>query len=103
MFKNSSKCLLLTNKNVRIRKSCIRNYEIPCHLQKVISDPNPSFYRMVEYFYHFAVKVIEPALFEYLKKHTHFSEKKRKQRVAGILKVLVTFLNELIYRYSKAF
>ncbi|PZC79201.1 glutamate dehydrogenase, mitochondrial [Helicoverpa armigera] len=66
----------------------VRNYEIPKHLQDVACEPNPSFFRMVEYFYHNAVKVCEPSLVDYLSKHTHMSEKKRKQRVAGILKVM---------------
>ncbi|XP_026333453.1 glutamate dehydrogenase, mitochondrial-like isoform X2 [Hyposmocoma kahamanoa] len=43
---------------------------------------------MVEYYYHNAVKVVEPALLEYLKKHMHMSDKKRTNRVAGILKVM---------------
>lgn len=64
-----------------------RNYEIPAHLKEIGTATDPSFYKMVEYFYHFAVKVCEPTLLDYLKKHTHFSEKKRVQRVAGILKV----------------
>ncbi|CAH3996415.1 unnamed protein product [Pieris brassicae] len=66
----------------------VRSYEIPEKLKGVAQDPNPSFYKMVQYFYHYAVKVCEPSLEEYLKKYTHFSDKKRKQRVAGILKVM---------------
>lgn len=89
MFTNSLKYMHLFKKSTKVTRINVRHYEIPCHLQKVITDPNPSFYRMVEYFYHFAVKMIEPALFEYLKKYSHFSEKKRKQRVAGILKVSI--------------
>lgn len=89
-LKNALKSPVI-NRN-RLNRIFVRNYEIPKHLQAVMEDPNPSFYRMVEYFYHFAVKVVEPALFEYLKKHAHFSEKKRKQRVAGILKVTLYLL-----------
>lgn len=60
---------------------------MPAHLSGVAKDQNPSFYQMVEYFYYNAVQVVEPALEEYLKKHTHLSDKKRKLRVDGILKV----------------
>jgi hypothetical protein len=70
-------------------KTSVRGYEIPEHLKSVATDPDPSFYRMVEYYYHNAVRVVEPALLEYLKKHTHMSDKKRLHRVAGILKVSV--------------
>lgn len=65
----------------------VRRYEIPAHLQPIANDPDPSFYRMVEYYYHSAVKVCEQSLVAHLKKHTHLSDKKRIQRVAGILKV----------------
>ncbi|CAH1635859.1 unnamed protein product [Spodoptera littoralis] len=66
----------------------VRHYEIPKHLQEVGCEPNPDFFRMVEYFYHNAVKVCEPSLVKYLAKHTHLSEKKRQQRVSGILAVM---------------
>ncbi|CAH0716631.1 unnamed protein product, partial [Brenthis ino] len=86
-------------KSVGTIKVNVRNYEIPCHLQKVMDDPDPSFYQMIKYFYHFAVKVVEPTLFEYLKKHAHFSEKKRKQRVAGILKVMGSCNSSLQFEF----
>ncbi|XP_032526943.1 glutamate dehydrogenase, mitochondrial-like [Danaus plexippus] len=96
-LKNALKSPVI-NRN-RLNRIFVRNYEIPKHLQAVMEDPNPSFYRMVEYFYHFAVKVVEPALFEYLKKHAHFSEKKRKQRVAGILKVMGSCNSSLQFEF----
>ncbi|XP_038221043.1 glutamate dehydrogenase, mitochondrial-like [Zerene cesonia] len=88
----------LTIKSGPIRLS-VRKYEIPDHLKNIIDDPNPSFYRMVEYYYHFAVKVCEPTLVEYLKKHTHFSDKKRQQRVAGILKVMGSCNSSLQFEF----
>ncbi|KAJ8719247.1 hypothetical protein PYW07_016803 [Mythimna separata] len=66
----------------------VRHYDIPKHLTKIGEEANPDFFRMVEFFYHSAVQVVEPSLVEYLNKHTHMSEKKRLQRVAGILKVM---------------
>lgn len=77
----------------------VRFYEIPEHLTKISTDTNPSFFRMVEYYYHSAVKVCEPALIDYLKKHTHFSDKKRVQRVEGILKVRFTIFEATILKY----
>ncbi|XP_049871068.1 glutamate dehydrogenase, mitochondrial-like [Pectinophora gossypiella] len=77
----------------------VRGYEVPADLQKVASDPDPSFYRMVEYYYHYAVSVCEPALVEYLKKHTHMSDKKRQQRVSGILKVMGSCNSSLQFEY----
>ena len=74
-------------KTITPLRMIVRHYDIPAHLTKVGDDPNPSFFRMVEYFYHNAVKVCEPSLVDYLNKHTHMSEKKRLARVAGILKV----------------
>lgn len=68
-------------------QTTVRHYDIPDHLKKVVTEPNPSFFRMVEYFYHNAVRVCEPALFDHLNKRTHLSDKKKNQRVAGILKV----------------
>lgn len=81
------------SKTVFSKKYCLlaifkRDYEIPAHLAEIAKHPNPSFYRMVEYFYHSAVKVAEPSLIEYLKKYTYMSDKKRSIRVAGILKVM---------------
>ncbi|XP_048000071.1 glutamate dehydrogenase, mitochondrial-like [Leguminivora glycinivorella] len=76
-----------------------RNYEIPPDLLEVGQAKDPSFYRMVEYFYHYAVKVVEPALNEYLKKHPQLSEKKRKQRVAGILKVMGSCNSSLQFEF----
>ncbi|XP_059061497.1 glutamate dehydrogenase, mitochondrial-like [Achroia grisella] len=79
--------------------SFVRFYDIPKHLEKVATDTDPSFYRMVEYFYHSAVKVCEPSLVEYLKKHTHFSDKKRTNRVAGILKVMGSCNSSLQFEF----
>ncbi|XP_034839299.1 glutamate dehydrogenase, mitochondrial-like [Maniola hyperantus] len=62
-------------------------------------DPDPSFFRMVEYFYHSAVQVAEPSLFDYLQRHAHFSDKKRKQRVAGILKVMGSCNSSLQFEF----
>lgn len=98
MFKPLIKAGSLCGKNVNgTNKVIVRYYEIPERIKGVIKDPNPSFYRMVEYFYHFAVQVAEPSLFEYLKKHAHFSDKKRKQRVAGILKVPLSIVLPIYY------
>ncbi|CAH2040871.1 unnamed protein product, partial [Iphiclides podalirius] len=82
-----------------LQKIIVRFYEIPKHLQEIGSAPNPSFYRMVEYFYHRAVSIVEPSLMEYLKKHTHLSDKKRKQRVAGILKVMGSCNSSLQFEF----
>ncbi|XP_075975955.1 glutamate dehydrogenase, mitochondrial-like [Anticarsia gemmatalis] len=76
-----------------------RNYEMPEHLREVADQSDPSFFRMVEYFYHSAVQVCEPALMEHLNKHTHMSEKKRKQRVAGILKVMGSCNSSLQFEF----
>ncbi|XP_068626155.1 glutamate dehydrogenase, mitochondrial-like [Battus philenor] len=80
-------------------KLIVRFYEIPKHLEGVVKDPNPSFYRMVEYFYHRAVAMVEPALLDYLRKYTHLSERKRKQRVAGILKVMGSCNSSLQFEF----
>ncbi|XP_073953093.1 glutamate dehydrogenase, mitochondrial-like isoform X2 [Choristoneura fumiferana] len=77
----------------------VRHYEIPCNLIPIATDPDPSFFKMVEYFYHHAVKVVEPSLIEYLKKHTHLSDKKRMQRVAGILKVMGSCNSSLQFEF----
>lgn len=66
----------------------IRNYDMPDNIKCIKDDPDPDFYKMVEYFYYNAVTVVEPALEGYLKKHTHLSDKKRKLRVDAILKVM---------------
>ncbi|KAF9412587.1 hypothetical protein HW555_008950 [Spodoptera exigua] len=87
-IRNAFKMCKSTLKNITPLAIPVRHYDIPERLQEVACEPNPSFFRMVEYFYHNAVRVCEPALYEYLTKHTHLSERKRKQRVAGILKVM---------------
>lgn len=58
---NKKRVLELILKRGPLRLS-VRNYEIPDKLKDVAKDPNPSFYKMVEYFYHYAVKVCEPSL-----------------------------------------
>ncbi|KAL4703025.1 hypothetical protein ACJJTC_019243 [Scirpophaga incertulas] len=77
----------------------VRRYEIPEHLKSIATDLNPSFYKMVEYYYHNAVRVVEPSLVEYLKKHTHMSEKKRKHRVSGILQVMGSCNSSLQFEF----
>ncbi|XP_049871155.1 glutamate dehydrogenase, mitochondrial-like [Pectinophora gossypiella] len=79
---------LLKNIGLGTTRLSVRGYEMPAHLKEVGTAEDPSFYKMVEYYYHNAVCVCEPALIEYLKKHTHLSDKKQQQRVAGILKVM---------------
>ncbi|KPJ04385.1 Glutamate dehydrogenase, mitochondrial [Papilio xuthus] len=86
-------------RNRDFQKIIVRFYEIPKHLQPIATDPNPSFYRMVEYYYHRALVMVEPALLDYLKKHTHLSDKKRTQRVAGILKVMGSCNSSLQFEF----
>ncbi|KOB65609.1 Glutamate dehydrogenase, partial [Operophtera brumata] len=80
-------------------KFWVRRYEIPEHLKTIATDSDPSFYRMVDYFYHSAVQVAEPSLIEHLKKHMHLSDKKRMQRVAGILKVMGSCNSSLQFEF----
>ncbi|XP_048477723.1 glutamate dehydrogenase, mitochondrial [Plutella xylostella] len=81
-------------------KSFRRNYDIPENLKSVATDKDPSFYRMVEYFYHNAVKIVEPSLECHLKQmRPHFSEKKVKNRVAGILKVMGSCNSSLQFEF----
>ncbi|XP_028044217.1 glutamate dehydrogenase, mitochondrial-like [Bombyx mandarina] len=98
MFVKTHKINLLNKLFNPVRLS-VRRYEIPEHLRAIVDDPDPSFYRMVEYFYHNAVKVCEPSLEEYLKKYTHLSDKKRKQRVSGILKVMGSCNSSLQFEF----
>ncbi|KAI5644576.1 hypothetical protein NE865_03465 [Phthorimaea operculella] len=74
-------------------------YQIPPHLSDVATDKDPSFFRMVEYYYHNAVRICEPSLNAYLKKHTHLSDKKRNNRVAGILKVMGSCNSSLQFEF----
>ncbi|XP_023935183.2 glutamate dehydrogenase, mitochondrial [Bicyclus anynana] len=99
MFNSINKTGHIFQRNLVAISNFVRYYEIPAHVQDVIKDPDPSFYRMVEYFYHFAVKVAEPSLEEYLRRHAHFSDKKRKQRVAGILKVMGSCNSSLQFEF----
>ncbi|XP_053605324.1 glutamate dehydrogenase, mitochondrial-like [Plodia interpunctella] len=77
----------------------VRHYEMPVDLQEVATQADPSFFKMVEYFYNRAVMVVEPSLIEYLKKHSHLSEKKRKNRVDGILKVMGSCNSSLQFEF----
>ncbi|XP_028166449.1 glutamate dehydrogenase, mitochondrial-like isoform X2 [Ostrinia furnacalis] len=94
--KCARKVLSLAFGPIRISLRC---YEIPEHLKTIATDPNPSFYRMVEYYYHNAVQVVEPSLIEYLKKYQHMSDKKRLNRVAGILKVMGSCNSSLQFEF----
>ncbi|XP_050562938.1 glutamate dehydrogenase 2, mitochondrial-like isoform X2 [Spodoptera frugiperda] len=87
-FKNAFKLCKSAVKAITPMRMPVRHYEIPKHLAEVGCEPNPDFFRMVEFFYHSAVRVCEPSLVKYLARHTHLSEKKRQQRVSGILKVM---------------
>ncbi|KAF9791682.1 hypothetical protein SFRURICE_020081, partial [Spodoptera frugiperda] len=87
-FKNAFKLCKSAVKSITPMRIPVRHYDIPKHLVEVGCEPNPDFFRMVEFFYHNAVRVCEPSLVKYLARHTHLSEKKRQQRVSGILKVM---------------
>lgn len=87
MFPATLNVLKSKTKKISPWKIIVRHYEIPEEFKGVINDPNPMFFKMVQYFYHNAVSVCESSLMDHLNKHTHMSEKKRKQRLDGILKV----------------
>ncbi|KAJ0178007.1 hypothetical protein K1T71_006880 [Dendrolimus kikuchii] len=89
----------ILSKAIGTYRISVRNYEIPDRLKSVATDADPSFFMMVDYFYHNAVKVCEPSLTEYLKKHTHMSDKKRKNRVSGILKVMGSCNSSLQFEF----
>ncbi|CAB3227479.1 unnamed protein product [Arctia plantaginis] len=99
MFPATLNILKCKTKKISPWKIIVRHYEIPEEFKAVISDPNPMFYKMVQYFYHNAVSVCEPSLMDHLSKHTHMSEKKRKQRLDGILKVMGSCNSSLQFEF----
>lgn len=64
----------------------LQQHQIPEHLEYVPNSEDPSFFHMVEYFYHKGWQVVEDKLVEEFKGRIS-SEEKRK-RVNGYLKII---------------
>jgi glutamate dehydrogenase (NAD(P)+) len=62
------------------------SHEIPQHLQYVPDAPDPSFFHMVEYFYHRGWQVVEDKLVE--ENRSKISDSEKRERVRGYLKIL---------------
>lgn len=78
LFKQTQRSLMTTALN--------RQHKIPEHLEYVPESQDPSFFHMVEYFYHKGWQVVEDKLVEEFKGRMS-SEEKRK-RVNGYLKII---------------
>lgn len=66
--------------------SCMQQHQIPEHLQYVPDSEDPSFFHMVEYFYHRGWQVVEDKLVEEFKGRIAADEKRK--RVNGYLKII---------------
>lgn len=63
-----------------------RQHQIPEHLEYVPSSEDPSFFHMVEYFYHKGWQVVEDKLVEEFK--GRLSAEEKRKRVNGYLKII---------------
>lgn len=61
-------------------------HEIPEHVRYVEDSPDPSFFHMVEYFYHRGWQVVEDKLVEEWK--SKLSEDEKRRRVRGYLNII---------------
>jgi len=64
----------------------LRQHQIPEHLEYVPNSEDPSFFHMVEYFYHKGWQVVEDKLVEEFKGRLTIEEKRK--RVNGYLKII---------------
>lgn len=64
----------------------LRQHQIPEHLEYVSDSEDPSFFHMVEYFYHKGWQVVEDKLVEEFKGRLTIEEKRK--RVNGYLKII---------------
>ena len=62
------------------------SHEIPEHLKYVPDSPDPSFFHMVEYFYHRGWQIVEDKLVE--ENRSRISEDENRKRVRGYLSIL---------------
>lgn len=62
------------------------SHEIPEHLRYVPDSPDPSFFHMVEYFYHRGWQIVEDKLVE--ENRSRISEDEKRKRVRGYLSIL---------------
>ena len=62
------------------------SHEIPQHLQYVSDAADPSFFHMVEYFYHRGWQVVEDKLVE--ENRSKINEEEKRKRVRGYLRIL---------------
>lgn len=66
--------------------SYLQQHQIPEHLEYVPSSEDPSFFHMVEYFYHKGWQVVEDKLVEEYK--GRISGEEKRKRVNGYLKII---------------
>lgn len=66
--------------------SYLQQHQIPEHLEYVPSSEDPSFFHMVEYFYHKGWQVVEDKLVEEFK--GRMSGEEKRKRVNGYLKII---------------
>lgn len=69
-------------------------HSIPESIQKVADEDDPMFSKMVEYFYHDALKTLEPELVAMVLPF-HKTEEKAQKRVRSIISVMSTCANTL--------
>lgn len=60
------------------------SHDIPDHLKYVPDAPDPSFFQMVEYFYHRGWQIVEDKLVE--ENRQRISEEEKRKRVRGYLR-----------------
>lgn len=66
--------------------SHVQQHQIPEHLEYVPTSEDPSFFHMVEYFYHRGWQVVEDKLVEEFK--GRMSNEEKRKRVNGYLKII---------------
>ena len=63
-------------------------WTIPDRLKDVPEAKNPSFFNMVEYYFHKACTISEDSLYEYYHKSKRMTDEDKRKKIHGILKII---------------
>ncbi|XP_055614199.1 glutamate dehydrogenase, mitochondrial [Uranotaenia lowii] len=74
-------------------------HTIPKALEKIATDKDPQFSKMVQYFFHKACVKLEPKMVKYMEKYPHMSEEKRRRRVSTIIDLVASGGNTLSLKF----
>ncbi|KAK9504952.1 hypothetical protein O3M35_009118 [Rhynocoris fuscipes] len=82
--------ILLNQINIRCMSASNVKHEIPERLKNIPEEENPTFFQMVEYNVHKAIKNLIPSFHESMSRKVHLTETERVNRINAIIKILLS-------------